>query len=307
MILRVTTTRSCWSEIDEVVRELDDLHDKRKLPRPEQYKLVTLFPSQYLRDSHVNYELYLANHEVCSSRTRIQQWDRSNQESNNEKEVSARPTGMLQSCSKNDRSNQESNNEKEVSACPTGSLARGCVLHGVLIADTLKLEDSVQRSSMQWAATPHPSKSERNIREWPSRSRCSRSKRVLPSPRWTTVEVISYLSDEQLERFRGMAAAALRLEGNKLFQDGSFEATAQASAKCDLQRDRVLALSNKAECFLKLGRFGQCVDAASAALSVDPCHLKSMYQKALALLKLHLYDWSCKLLGDILGVDKAID
>ncbi|EFJ35805.1 hypothetical protein SELMODRAFT_404057 [Selaginella moellendorffii] len=36
------------------------------------------------------------------------------------------------------------------------------------------------------------------------------------------------------------------------------------------QRERVLAFSDSAECYLRLGRYEQCIDAASAALAMDP-------------------------------------
>ncbi|EFJ19445.1 hypothetical protein SELMODRAFT_419154 [Selaginella moellendorffii] len=65
----------------------------------------------------------------------------------------------------------------------------------------------------------------------------------------------------------------------------------------DDRQNRVLALSNQAECYLKLG----------AALEMDPSHLKSVYRKALVLLKLHLYDWLCQLLRDFAGTDQTID
>ncbi|XP_024544649.1 uncharacterized protein LOC112351289 [Selaginella moellendorffii] len=213
------------------------------------------------------------------------------------------------------------------------SLARGRVLHGVLIADALMLEDSVQvlttlrdsRGDEVLLAIKHAVASDATAEQ--VRAKYPRGARVavkepmlhkhhgsfisLDNP--ANVEVISYLSDEQLERFAGMAPAALRVEGNKLFQDGSFEAAAQAYAlsavKCEQEeeRDRVLALSNQAESFFKLGRYEQCVDAASAALAVDPRHLKSLYRKALALLNLQCYEWSCRLLSDVLGVDEAVD
>ncbi|EFJ36442.1 hypothetical protein SELMODRAFT_404461 [Selaginella moellendorffii] len=40
---------------------------------------------------------------------------------------------------------------------------------------------------------------------------------------------------------------------------------------------------------------------------MDPRHLKSLYRKALALLNLQCYEWSCQLLSDVLGVDEAIN
>ncbi|XP_024538395.1 uncharacterized protein LOC112349041 [Selaginella moellendorffii] len=124
------------------------------------------------------------------------------------------------------------------------------------------------------------------------------------------VEVLSFLGDDQLQRFRGMSHSTIRMEGNKLTKDGSFEAAAQAYGLIitsqDDSRDRMLALANQAACYLKLGRFEACINAASAALEMDPNHLKSLYRKALALLKLHLYDWSCQLLKDFAGKDQAI-
>ncbi|EFJ21231.1 hypothetical protein SELMODRAFT_107379, partial [Selaginella moellendorffii] len=87
-----------------------------------------------------------------------------------------------------------------------------------------------------------------------------------------------------------MSHSTIRMEGNKLTKDGSFEAAAQAYGLIitsqDDSRDRMLALANQAACYLKLGRFEACINAASAALEMDPNHLKSLYRKALALLKL---------------------
>lgn len=52
-----------------------------------------------------------------------------------------------------------------------------------------------------------------------------------------------------------------------------------------LKSKNVLALSNRAMTYLKLGQFEAAVQDATQALGLDPCHVKSLQRRASAYVK----------------------
>ena len=93
------------------------------------------------------------------------------------------------------------------------------------------------------------------------------------------------------------AALAAKAEGNTAFGKGAFEAAVAAydaalahfgmrSGSGAQKEERLRIHSNRAECCLRLQRWQDAADAASAALAVDSTHAKSRLRRAKALVRI---------------------
>ena len=81
------------------------------------------------------------------------------------------------------------------------------------------------------------------------------------------------------------ARAELRKDkGNAAFKDGNYsQAVLHYTEALDLDASHVVALCNRAQCFLKLGEHDKALADADAALSVKPDYVKAHFRRGLAL------------------------
>ncbi|KAH7440874.1 hypothetical protein KP509_03G014800 [Ceratopteris richardii] len=121
------------------------------------------------------------------------------------------------------------------------------------------------------------------------------------------------------------SAASLRIKGNALFSRGEFEkavhlytrATEKARS-CNLRKEEIVCLSNRAEVWLRLNRFQEALNDAEAALRMlrevadsesegwaDLALAKALFRKGRALMGLHKYEDAMRALQEVLGMARA--
>ncbi|CAD6343770.1 unnamed protein product [Miscanthus lutarioriparius] len=106
------------------------------------------------------------------------------------------------------------------------------------------------------------------------------------------------LTDEQLREKARSQANDAKAEGNKLFGAGQYEEALsqyemalQIAAELESSEDiRAACHSNRAVCFLKLGKHDETIKECTKALELNPTYLKALLRRAEAHEKLEHYD-----------------
>ncbi|XP_062205901.1 uncharacterized protein LOC133907821 [Phragmites australis] len=106
------------------------------------------------------------------------------------------------------------------------------------------------------------------------------------------------LTDEQLREKARSQANDAKTEGNKLFGAGQYEEALsqyeialQIAAELESAEDICSAChSNRAVCFLKLGKYDETIKECTKALELNPSYLKALLRRAEAHEKLEHYD-----------------
>ncbi|KAF8722528.1 hypothetical protein HU200_022355 [Digitaria exilis] len=121
------------------------------------------------------------------------------------------------------------------------------------------------------------------------------------------------LTDEQLlEKARSQANDA-KAEGNKLFGAGQYkealsqyEMALQITAELESTDDiRSTCYSNRAACFLKLGKHDETIKECSKALEINPSYLKALLRRAEAHEKLEHYDEAIADMKKVIELDPS--
>ncbi|EFJ08607.1 hypothetical protein SELMODRAFT_447985 [Selaginella moellendorffii] len=98
------------------------------------------------------------------------------------------------------------------------------------------------------------------------------------------------------EKLVAMPPQELRKEGNALFAQGSYLVAIQYYSDCvaaslgrkdggeEMKLEAVLAISNRAEAWLKLGMYEKAIADSNRAIGMDAFHAKSFYRKGRALM-----------------------
>ncbi|CAN6323683.1 unnamed protein product [Urochloa humidicola] len=106
------------------------------------------------------------------------------------------------------------------------------------------------------------------------------------------------LTDEQLREKARSQANDAKAEGNKLFGAGQYEEALlqyemalQIAAELESAEDiRSACHSNRAVCFLKLGKHDETIKECTKALELNPSYVKALLRRAEAHEKLEHYD-----------------
>jgi len=105
----------------------------------------------------------------------------------------------------------------------------------------------------------------------------------------------------------GRAAARVDFkkgEGNAAFKDGQYQQAAVHYTEALSLDDKQHAIySNRAACFLKLGRYQQAKDDADACIRLEPAFPKGHFRLALALQALEAYGDACTAFGKVLELE----
>ncbi|KAL6616188.1 hypothetical protein ACP70R_038458 [Stipagrostis hirtigluma subsp. patula] len=121
------------------------------------------------------------------------------------------------------------------------------------------------------------------------------------------------LTDEQLrEKARNQANDA-KAEGNRLFAAGQYdealsqyEMALQIAAELESAEDtRSACHSNRAVCFLKLGKYDETIKECTKALELNPSYLKALLRRAEAHQKLEHYDEAIADMKKVLELDPS--
>ncbi|CAN6293159.1 unnamed protein product [Urochloa humidicola] len=121
------------------------------------------------------------------------------------------------------------------------------------------------------------------------------------------------LTDEQLrERARSQANDA-KAEGNKLFGAGQYEealsqyeVALQIASELESAEDiRSACHSNRAVCFLKLGKHDETIKECTKALELNPSYLKALLRRAEAHEKLEHYDEAIADMKKVIELDPS--
>jgi len=121
------------------------------------------------------------------------------------------------------------------------------------------------------------------------------------------------LTDEQLrEKARNQANDA-KAEGNKLFGAGryeealsQYEIALQIAAELESSEDiRSACHSNRAVCFLKLGKHDETIKECTKALELNPSYMKALLRRAEAHEKLEHYDEAIADMKKVIELDPS--
>lgn len=80
---------------------------------------------------------------------------------------------------------------------------------------------------------------------------------------------------------------ALKEAGNKAFAAGNFnDAIKQYSMAIEitLEQPNHVFYANRANCYLELGEFEECIEDCNTAITINPTYSKSYFRKARALV-----------------------
>uniref|UniRef100_A0A0A9CZE8 Uncharacterized protein n=1 Tax=Arundo donax TaxID=35708 RepID=A0A0A9CZE8_ARUDO len=121
------------------------------------------------------------------------------------------------------------------------------------------------------------------------------------------------LTDEQLREKARSQAGDAKAEGNKLFGAGQYEealsqyeTALQIAAELESAEDICSAChSNRAVCFLKLGRYDDTIKECTKALELNPSYLKALLRRAEAHEKLEHYDGAISDMKKVIELDPS--
>jgi len=121
------------------------------------------------------------------------------------------------------------------------------------------------------------------------------------------------LTDEQLREKARIQANDAKAEGNRLFGAGQYEEalsqyeiSLQIAAELESAEDiRAACHSNRAVCFLKLGKHDETIKECSKALELNPTYLKALLRRAEAHEKLEHYDEAIADMKKVVEVDPS--
>jgi tetratricopeptide (TPR) repeat protein len=102
-------------------------------------------------------------------------------------------------------------------------------------------------------------------------------------------------ASEQVEQLKNQGNAAMGSSAEK-----AIELYTRALA---LDAAHVATLTNRAQAYLKTGKFAECVDDCTAALRVDACNTKALFRRASAYKELQRPEAAMADLSKLLGVD----
>ena len=105
-------------------------------------------------------------------------------------------------------------------------------------------------------------------------------------------------------RLPKMDPADAKAKGNEAFKAGNYQQAAVHYTEALALDDSQHALhSNRAACFLKLGRYAQAKDDAAACVKLAPDFAKGHFRLALALQALEEYPGACAAFGRTLELE----
>ncbi|KXG33951.2 tetratricopeptide repeat protein 1 [Sorghum bicolor] len=121
------------------------------------------------------------------------------------------------------------------------------------------------------------------------------------------------LTDEQLREKARSQANDAKAEGNKLFGGGQYEEALsqyemalQIAAELESSEDiRAACHSNRAVCFLKLGKHDETIKECTKALELNPTYLKALLRRAEAHEKLEHYDEAIADMKKVIEMDPS--
>ncbi|XVE71719.1 hypothetical protein DITRI_Ditri10aG0174300 [Diplodiscus trichospermus] len=123
------------------------------------------------------------------------------------------------------------------------------------------------------------------------------------------------LNDEELKEKALVQANDAKIEGNKLFGNGQYEealfqyeialqVTAEIPASDEI---RSICHSNRAVCFLKLGKYEETIKECSKALELNPSYIKALVRRGEAHEKLEHFEEAIADMKKILELDPSND
>ncbi|CAL4942526.1 unnamed protein product [Urochloa decumbens] len=121
------------------------------------------------------------------------------------------------------------------------------------------------------------------------------------------------LTDEQLREKARSQANDAKAEGNKLYAAGKYEEALsqydmalQITAELESAEDiRSACHSNRAVCFLRLGKHEEAVKESTKALELNPSYLKALLRRAEAHEKLEHYDEAIADMKKVIELDPS--
>uniref|UniRef100_A0A0E0FFW8 Uncharacterized protein n=1 Tax=Oryza nivara TaxID=4536 RepID=A0A0E0FFW8_ORYNI len=121
------------------------------------------------------------------------------------------------------------------------------------------------------------------------------------------------LTDEQLREKARSQANDAKAEGNKFFGAGEYEralsqyeTALQIAAELESAEDiRSACHSNRAVCFLKLGKYDETIKECTKALELNPSYLKALLRRGEAHEKLEHYDEAIADMKKIIELDPS--
>ncbi|GLT97592.1 hypothetical protein SLE2022_151490 [Rubroshorea leprosula] len=121
------------------------------------------------------------------------------------------------------------------------------------------------------------------------------------------------LNDEELKQKALAQANDAKLEGNKLFGNGQYEeALMQYETALQVAPDmpdsveiRSICHSNRAICFLKLGKYDETIKECTNALELNPSYIKAVVRRGEAHEKLEHYEEAIADMKKILELDPS--
>lgn len=121
------------------------------------------------------------------------------------------------------------------------------------------------------------------------------------------------LTDEQMREKTRIQANDAKTEGNKLFAAGQFgdalsqyEIALQIAAEMESAEDICSACySNRAVCFLKLGKYEETIKECTKALDLNPSYLKALLRRGEAHEKLEHYDEAIADMRKVIELDPS--
>ncbi|KAK8597981.1 hypothetical protein V6N13_095373 [Hibiscus sabdariffa] len=123
------------------------------------------------------------------------------------------------------------------------------------------------------------------------------------------------LNDDELKEKALAQANDAKMEGNKLFGNGQFEeallqyeialqVTAEMPSASEI---RSICHSNRAVCFMKLGKYEETIKECSKALELNPSYMKALVRRGEAHEKLEHFEEAIADMKKILELDPAND
>ncbi|CAO2823056.1 unnamed protein product [Amaranthus hypochondriacus] len=122
--------------------------------------------------------------------------------------------------------------------------------------------------------------------------------------------------DDHQSKQRALAQANdAKVEGNEFFKDGKYE-DALSKYKFSLQvvpemlesvELRSICHSNRAICYLKMGKYDEAAKESSKALELNPAYIKAYFRRAEAYEKLERYDEAISDMKKILELEPSND
>ncbi|GMI89144.1 tetratricopeptide repeat 1 [Hibiscus trionum] len=121
------------------------------------------------------------------------------------------------------------------------------------------------------------------------------------------------LNDDELKEKALAQANDAKMEGNKLFGDGQYEeALLQYDIALQVTADmptavqiRSICHSNRAVCYLKLGRYDETIKECTKALELNPSYIKALVRRGEAHEKLEHFEEAISDMKKILELDPS--